>query len=57
MFKLLKPVASDNMDQTNLITIDNIVTDNVLEEHTSVHNILENKSTLYADANDVGGMY
>jgi len=56
MFKLLKPVASDNMDQTNLITIDNIVT-NVLEEHTSVHNILENKSTLYADTNDIGGMY
>jgi hypothetical protein len=59
MFKLLKSAASDNMDETNLITIDNTET-NVSEEHT-VHNVLENKSILYAndanDANDVGGMY
>ncbi|KAH0945899.1 hypothetical protein HN011_001986 [Eciton burchellii] len=56
MFKLLKSAASDNMDETNLITIDYTET-NVSEEHT-VHNVLENKSILYAndanDANDVG---
>jgi len=56
MFKLLKPVASNKMDETNLITTDNVVTD-VLEEDTSIHNMLENKSTSYTNANDVGGTY
>ncbi|XP_011343438.2 uncharacterized protein LOC105282854 [Ooceraea biroi] len=52
MFRLLKPLASDNTDETNLITSDNIATD-VSQENNSGHGALENKSALHTDVGEV----